>query len=1670
MSALSGGGAATQAGINYQNRVAAWLAVRILAEQEADPLWGLPSSSTLEFLRCETEQPVDDIMIGTSEGGHAFIQVKRSLSMEASDNSALASTINQFVRQFIIYRDTNTAERPWERPLDAERDRLVLITSGRSPASVREQLRLVLRRIRGLTSSQALEDGATNALERNVLNTLITHIRQSWQNTTGSGPSDADLRDIIRLLRVQILDVEEESDGEREAKELLRHSIIKNVTQADNAWNALVEICARYATSRGGADREHFQQVLLSNEIALNAPRSYRSDIERLRQYSRATLESVADLSTLRIGDVSVVKIARPSTRALRDAIEEGSVVVVGEPGAGKSGAIHDLVDALHTEGRDVVFFAVDRLEARSLGALRDELGLSHDIDEILRNWPGDSPAFLITDALDAARNDQSAQTLRNLLTDTLSRSNRWRVVASIRKFDLRHDVHLQRLFAGRPVSEEFRDPDFWNICHLNIPVLSIDELADARRQSPELLALITSIVEGNHYALLTLLRNPFNLRLVGELLGSGIGLASLTPITTQLQLLDRYWQERIVLSRSESQGDVREALLIRATEIMVGARSLRADRAEVIEGQSSSTALRDLQSSHVLVEWRPSPEAAPNRYILTFAHHRLFDYAVARLLLRGDARRMVARFEQDEELVVAIRPSLILHFQHEWEIQADRRMFWDLVFRFIRASVPEVGKLIGPSTAAELLEHVEDYQPLIERLESRDPNARQHGEQALRHLTRAVLVTQVNHARPLVGPSAPPWSELLEQATRRIEEVAYTIRPLLMRICDLSETLTADQRTAIGLAARRMLEFAWAKEGAPDRWLVGHAIQAVCRTFESDPPASAALLQRCFEPIHLARFGYIEMPLLASEVERLVTYDPLIVENIYSTAFTHREESTEQTDISGSRILALRSDRSQDYKHALWVLAANYRHFLESAPLHALRALIVALDTYVTERQSRRRTAEEEERFDFGGREAVIVTDYSEIWDSGGASRNEEPLRMLDTFIAYLKRLSESDEGADSRAILLDLIVERNRYAALWRRLLDCGAESPNTLGREIRFLAWAKPILISYDTTGAVGEYLKQVFGLLDADDRERIERAILSIPEGFDDEQREAAEHRRNRLLGCLPVESLVTEEGRRIALEFEAQGGAPPNERRSPPTITWGGPTDEDFLARQGVPVEAEPNRRMQELTRPVQEFASSHRNTKPTANEISEVMPRLQTLRDAIARADQEGVHPKQKDNATDYLIEACEAITKSDELLKCFEEPSAFVREVLLEGADNPRPAYIPENDPQFDEHPGWGIPAPRVDAAGGLIWFAREVSCADQRVLETIDRLSRDDVPAVRFQIASRLNALYYTAPDLMWGLIERMCREERSRGVLQGLLQSPLRLFAGPHADRVTELTRIIFERVVDGSGAHEVRGLCVEMFTGLYVWRDHPLSREMVFAIAGAPSRYTDEAHKIAFVLREPLTIGYVDIPNPDEDAIRRRAFVLMGRILRATCERLNVLQSNNQSLVQWQAEDQKEAKHLLHLADSIARELYFASGAFDKEMSQTDANKPPLGDAEKRRFLREASSLLDELADLGVASIAHNLVKTLEYLLEFDPADVFLRIARVVRAGKAGLYQYESMAVDVIVGIVSRVVAEYQDILREREDCRRALIDILDAFVEVGWPAALELTYRLEDIYR
>jgi hypothetical protein len=647
-----GGGAATHAGVGYQDRVAAWFAVRILDEQNASPLWNLTTTITFEQLRNETIEPVDDIQLTTSVDGYIFIQAKHRLSLGKTQGSELASCFDQFVQQ---YHRGVEASFPGgtRRRLDPEKDRLVIATGPRSPETVLRVLPMMLQKLRELPPSQTSDAAVFSAEEQEAFEAVKKHIERSWKTLTGHLPSDSDIIHMLYFIWIQTLDVDNDGNDELWAKDTLRHSILRDPAQADLTWNTLLTSISSSASRHGGANRTALQQTLLREGIELQAPRSYRQIISQLQGHTQHTLAMMSSVSEIQVGS-DTVKIKRGSIDAVRTAVEHSSFVMIGLPGAGKSVAMYNVVKSFSDEGRDVLFFSAEDPDCAGLSVQM--------IIDVLEHWPGSRPALLGIDALDAARFSSSEQVLRTLIRRALATGgeSRWRVIVTMRKFDLAHDDEMYRLFIGSPPVETFQDNDFAHVRHIEIPALSSEEQAQAAAQSSLLAGLLSQASSALH----DLLRIPFNMRLVGELLSRGVQASELTPIRTQIQLLELYWSRRII--RRDGQRDAREAVLRRACERMVASGAFRVDRAQLSDA-SASSAIDDLLRAHILVAWQFSPHGTPDDSILTFSHRVLFDYAVAWLLLSGEPENLINHLVYPRNLVIAIRPSFVYRFQQLW-------------------------------------------------------------------------------------------------------------------------------------------------------------------------------------------------------------------------------------------------------------------------------------------------------------------------------------------------------------------------------------------------------------------------------------------------------------------------------------------------------------------------------------------------------------------------------------------------------------------------------------------------------------------------------------------------------------------------------------------------------------------------------------------------------------------------------------------------------------------------------------------------------------------------------------------------------------------------------------------------------------------------------------------
>ena len=155
------------------------------------------------------------------------------------------------------------------------------------------------------------------------------------------------------------------------------------------------------------------------------------------------------------------------------------------------------------------------------------------------------------------------------------------------------------------------------------------------------------------------------------------------------------------------------------------------------------------------------------------------------------------------------MRPSILLHFQQLWALDAARGRFWDETLGMVADdAVPEMAKLLGPLAAMELTEGLSDLEPLNAALD-------QGSEPAVSAFGHLVGALDLSLATPnwLSPARAACWCAAAERVGRGLgDQVAYPLRMLVLDLCEQRSSLSELDLQRLGQAARRLLEFAWAR------------------------------------------------------------------------------------------------------------------------------------------------------------------------------------------------------------------------------------------------------------------------------------------------------------------------------------------------------------------------------------------------------------------------------------------------------------------------------------------------------------------------------------------------------------------------------------------------------------------------------------------------------------------------------------------------------------------------------------------------------------------------------------------------------------------------------------------------------------------------------------------
>ena len=563
------------------------------------------------------------------------------------------------------------------------------------------------------------------------------------------------------------------------------------------------------AKNRGGADLPRLQHQLASNQINLVGIVELQGDVAKLKDATTRELCRLDGGLVAIPGPAGDINIARTIITQIENAAAADPVLVTGDPGAGKTVAVYHLARTLLGAGEEVAFLPVGSIKAGSLGELANELGLGHSLYDVLAQWNPGTPKTLILDSLDAARGDGQPDLWRQVIEHVATKLSDWRIVATVRSWDLHNSHHLRRQFSNATIV---------------VGDLDDTELAAAAAGWPELDTLVADAPD----AFRALIHNAYSLRLAADLLLAGTPLGTLERLNSKLDLLDSYWELRVT---SGVGGGARQVVASAVSRHTLEQHAMKVDVGPVLAGDAgANTSLIELLSVAVLVD--ATAVTVPGLpVVVRYSHHVLHDYALSREFL-GTAG-LVGELTRDPNLAIAVAPSIDLHLQRLWD--ADPQMFWKTVIELHETGVAGLAVVQAADIAARSLSNVSQLVALTEPIQA--------GTRTDTHTTllRYLALAHVLDRRTDPTIDSGPWADLSLVLSRQLDRTEFIVRVLVAELVRVDPPLAGTALDVVGKAARAALEHLW--QGEPN--LVNRiAIDSVVRSSASDPVATEALLR----------------------------------------------------------------------------------------------------------------------------------------------------------------------------------------------------------------------------------------------------------------------------------------------------------------------------------------------------------------------------------------------------------------------------------------------------------------------------------------------------------------------------------------------------------------------------------------------------------------------------------------------------------------------------------------------------------------------------------------------------------------------------------------------------------------------------------------------------------
>jgi hypothetical protein len=1315
---------------------------------------------------------------------------------------------------------------------------------------------------------------------------------------------------------------------------------------------------------------------------------------------------------------------------------QEGSGVVIGSPGVGKSYAFLELRQLLKTRMIPHLILPVERLGRGTDEEVKSVLRRDGDFIDLLKSAAADfdHKGILMFDGFDAARGEsEQIGILRLIERAVMDLSRYWNVLVSVRTFDALKSDRLSRLFPSDLDNTKAILP---KCRHFVIPPLTPDEVSLALSQT-SYAETIRSVKSDDFEALLTI---PFNLWLVEQIMSAGIPQDDLSHIISEVQLLDLFWRRRVT---NGSQSANREFILLELITRMVKTHDLTVNRSDVYNPQLQ-TEWNGLFSDGVLYE------ASDLQTKVGFTHNILFDYAVTVLLLDARSSTFAAFINEDMARPLFLRPSLVFHFTKLWHF--DRVHFWINFWEALRQEtiyVRQIIRLVLPAVVLNEARLIGDLQPILNNIAEKDGS----GSEAMLFLFQAIRSLKTSRSRL--------WAEFLRGASRNIRQRFGWDGGIVANDLAAANSTQIEVLSDCGEYGRALMAWAYQERQTGDRaWfdrliaIVG--IPLIAKTYSSNPNESRSLLQRVFAFMDEPNFSIDCIFWLTQQVGELIPQDPRFVGLIYEAIFGHREISEDKTSMGGGTVLNLISTRRQDFDGCHYSLLTSFDKFLLHSPLVAIESGMRALQSFAELRHIKPYSSgkdqlhDRSQKFAFRGREATMISDTSAIWDQASNYPDRE-LAIMDSSFNWLAGAAANEQISEVEKFL-DLVAINAKLAFIWRRLFRVGAQHPKVFARRLFELTLSEGVLTTSDLRIELDRFVHNAAPYWTKEQCAEFETTVLSLTNAPPDKKSDWRKTVRNRLIFQMPIEFLSTPEGIELHNAQVAAREGLETEEEFTARITSRPYSEDIYLKEQGVDVDSEANKSLK----------TQFDALKILTEDVSPAS--LDVMVEQAQKLTQQLIEGTQADSLITQMawekVASFAAVAAGHEVA---QESKRFksLEYILLEASQRDAPVADDTNNREW-KSAVWS-PAPRNDAAQGIPRLIAK--SATPSLIDAVERLSKDPVPSVRFLLVSELWRLRETAPAKMWELIEHCIIKEENHVVLMGLTMTLWNTRGRDKSPHLSMLQQLYDRTEAQKLEDEEFLNSLVFMIVDYAVhnenkWADGLLARWRSDPLAYAPFLSRSGHRLIAYIkphLKTTLLIRARGLLIAQLDAVATG-------LVRMQTEKA-IVDKTKQPLI-WRA--------LYGVIDESVSRIYFAC---DVSPSLRQRNEEPLNEETRNNFFREAVPILDKVLSFGMsgdtgmllAPTAHYFMQLLHGMLDYDPARMLRMAADVVTSSKRFGFNIDSIAMTDTVKLVESILADYRPNIQNTQSLTD-LMNLLDAFVEVGWPDALNLVWRLDEVYR